>query len=377
MTYFDNATTSFPKPPHVCEDMLARYQDLGVSPSRGAYALAREMGGVVQNLREALARLFNASSPASIVLTPSATFSLNQILLGLPPERTRCVYVSPFEHNSVLRPLHKLRKSRPVDLRFLPFNQFEWDEPATRRLFDQSPPGLVAAMHASNVFGNILPVESIFKLAREYGAVTVMDCAQTAGVLPVDVQAMSADFTAFPGHKGFCGPSGIGGFVVNRDLPLDPIITGGTGVHSEDMEPPESIPDRYESGSLNALGILGLDLALAWLEETGLSALRGTKRDVTQQLAKILSRHPGKVTLHSDLSRDNIGVLSCTFAPRTPAEMGVLLDRSNIAVRAGLHCAPFAHRHLNTFPLGTVRFSPGPFTTPQDLATLDAFMRTL
>ena len=260
---------------------------------------------------------------------------------------------------------------------FLPFNGFDWDEAETRRCFEREPPDVVVAMHASNVFGNVLPVKDIFSLAHEFGAVTVMDAAQSAGMLDVDVQTLGADFTAFPGHKGLCGPSGIGGFVVNCDVPLEPIVVGGTGVKSEDMEPPEALPDRFEAGSHNSLGIIGLDLALSWLAEPGLDIVRERKRKMTRMLGNVLARYPEKLTVHSDLSRENVGVISCTFASHTPADMAGILDQANIAVRAGLHCAPFAHRHLNTFPLGTVRFSPGYFTTEADVATLDMFLRGL
>lgn len=377
MIYFDNATTSFPKPTCVYEEMSARFRELGVSPSRGCYARAVEMNKVVEAVRSSLARLFHAPSPASVVLTPSATFSLNQILLGLPEKRTRKVYVSPFEHNSVLRPLHKLGKSRQVDVRFLPFHGFEWDEAETCRQFAKEKPDVVVAMQASNVFGNVLPVGRIFAMAHAHGAVTVMDCAQSAGVLEVDVAALGADFMAFPGHKGLHGPSGIGGFVVNCDVPLDPIIVGGTGIKSEDAEPPEALPDRFESGSLNSLGILGLDLALRWVESTGVAALWAKKNDITRMMREVFLRYPEKVRMHYDERCDNVGVLSCTFASHTPAEMSHLLDCADIAVRTGLHCAPYAHRHMNTFPLGTVRFAPGYFTLPEDVAALDAAIRKL
>ena len=377
MTYLDNATTSFPKPPCVYDGMCARFRELGVSPSRGSYAAAREMDATVRAARAALMRLFNAPAPEAAVLTPSATFSLNQILLGLPPERTRRIYVSPFEHNSVLRPLHRLTKTRGTEMLILPFNGFGWDEAETRRRFGQAPPDAVAACHASNVFGNVLPVREIFALAHGYGAITVMDCAQSAGTLDVDVQTLGADFTAFPGHKGLCGPSGIGGIIVNCAERLEPLITGGTGVRSEDAEPPEELPDRFESGSLNTLGVIGLGLALQWLEETSLAAVRARKHAMTRMLAETLARYPGKVAVHSDPGRENVGVISCTFASRTPAEAAAILDNAGIAARAGLHCAPLAHRHLGTAPLGTVRLSPGYFTTDADIAALDTLLRGL
>ena len=360
--YLDNATTTFPKPECVYAETMARFQQHGVSPSRGCYSLAREMSGDVASVREALARRFNVDFSA-VVLTPSATFSLNQILAGLDYAFIRHVYVSPFEHNSVLRPLHRLQKLHGFSLSVLPFSGFDWDEAETRRMFSQHAPDLVALSHASNVFGNVLPVCDIFSLAKEYNAVTVLDCAQSAGLLDTNAKALHVDFAAFAGHKGLYGPSGIGGFVVNTERQLEPLILGGTGVRSEDMEPPTELPDRFESGSHNSLSIIGLDFALQWLEKTGQSALQARKRELTQRLREVLLYHEDEIRIVSDLSRENVGVVSCVFKSHASAEVGALLDEHGIAVRTGLHCAPLAHQHMKTAPDGTVRFSVGHFNS--------------
>lgn len=375
MVYLDNASTTFPKPECVYAETMEQFRRLGVSPSRGCYSAARQMNEIVQSVRLSLAELFNVKGPDRIVLTPSATVALNQILQGLDYRRIRTVYLSPFEHNSVLRPLHMLQKRHGFKLESLPFQGFELDEGRTRRMFSNAKPDLVVLSHASNVFGNILPARKIFSQAKACDAITVLDCSQSAGMLDVDMIALNADFAAFPGHKGLCGPSGIGGFAIHASAPLAPMILGGTGVKSDDLEPPEAIPDRFEAGSHNSLGIIGLNLALKWIQASGIDTLRARKRETTEKLFSVLARHGDSLEVLSDSTRDNVGVVSCVFKKHSPSEAGVLLDKSDIAVRTGLHCSPHAHRHIGTFPLGTMRFSPGHFTTDDDLAILDAALK--
>ena len=375
MVYLDNASTTFPKPECVYAETMEQFRRFGVSPSRGCYSAARDMNKIVYSTRLSLAGMFNVKDADSIVLTPSATIALNQILQGLDYRHIRTVYLSAFEHNAVLRPLHMLQKRHSFKLEFIPFHGFEWDEGQTRRMFSIAKPDLVVLSHASNVFGNILPVRDIFSMAKAHDAITVLDCSQSAGMLETDLVALNADFAAFPGHKGLCGPSGIGGFAIQSAIPLAPMILGGTGVKSDDLEPPEAMPDRFEAGSHNALGIIGLNLALKWIRESGMNRLGARKSETTRKLFDVLARHGDSVDILSDSTRENVGVVSCVFKKHPPAEVGALLDESDVAVRTGLHCAPHAHRHLGTFPLGTVRFSPGHFTTDEDLAALDAAMK--
>ena len=375
MVYLDNASTTYPKPECVYAETMEEFRRFGVSPSRGCYSAARQMNKIVYSTRLLLAEMFNVKDADGIVLTPSATIALNQILQGLDYSGIRTVYLSPFEHNAVLRPLHMLRKRYSFKMEFIPFHGFDWDEEQTRHLYSVNKPDLVILSHASNVFGNILPVRDIFALAKGYGATTVLDCSQSAGTLDTDLVALSADFAAFPGHKGLCGPSGIGGFAIHSAISLSPIILGGTGVKSDDLEPPEETPDRFEAGSHNSLGIIGLNIALKWIRESGMNNLRIRKEKTTQKLLSVLAGHADKLDILSDTTRENVGVVSCVFKKHPPKEVGALLDKSDIDVRTGLHCAPYAHRHIGTFPLGTVRFSPGHFTTDEELAVLDGALK--
>ena len=375
MVYLDNASTTYPKPESVYAETMEQFRRFGVSPSRGCYSAARDMNKIVYSTRLSLAEMFNVKDPESIVLTPSATIALNQILQGLDYRGIRTVYLSPFEHNAVLRPLHMLRKRHPFKMEFMSFHGFDWDEGQMRRMFSVDKPDLVVLSHASNVFGNILPVRDIFAMAKAYDAITVLDCSQSAGMLDTDLVDLNADFAAFPGHKGLCGPSGIGGFAIHAAIPLAPMILGGTGVKSEDLEPPEEIPDRFEAGSHNSLGIIGLNIALKWLQKSGMNSLRVRKGETTRKLFDVLAAHGDKLDILSDSTRENVGVVSCVFKNHPPKEVGALLDKSDINVRTGLHCAPYAHRHVGTFPLGTVRFSPGHFTTDEDLSALDSALK--
>ena len=370
MAYFDNSATSYPKPEVFYANIAEIFQTCGVNASRGKYKQSSEMKKIEERLRANLAsdKFFNVCESHKIIFTASCTVALNQILQGLDYVNIKTVYISPFEHNAIYRTILYLQSLYNFDLEFIPFNKFEWEEGKTKLHFISKSPDLVILNHASNVFGNILPVSEIFTLAKQYDAVTILDCAQTAGVIDVDLQNSNVDFAAFAGHKCLYGPSGIGGFAINSKKTLKPVLFGGTGINSEEVGMPNSLPERYEVGSMNSLGIIGLDLSLNWLLETGLKNIRTKKCENFQKLIDILKKHDEITPIYGDY---NVGVVSCLFEDNDPQEMGMFLDHNDISVRVGMHCAPLAHNHLNTVPSGTVRFSVGYFNTDEDFNALD------
>ncbi len=374
MTYFDNAATTYPKTPALYNQLTDLYKEVGVNASRGKYKQAASMKDIEQRLRTNIATLFGLVDSSKVVLTPSSTISLNQILQGIDYSEIKTVYISPFEHNSVYRPLLSLQEQYGFALEVIPFDGFEWNEAKTNLAFQVKQPELVVLNHASNVFGNILPVKQIFDLAKQSGSITVLDASQTASLLDIDLKVIKADFVSFAGHKTFYGPSGIGGFVINSDINLNPVLFGGTGINSEDIGMPETYPERFEVGSMNSLGIIGLDLSLNWLLEQGLDNVRVRKQNNFSHLFEVLSGHDEITLVYGE---DNVGIVSCLFEDYSPQDMALLLDEYNVSVRVGLHCAPLAHKHMNTVPNGTVRFSVGYFNTPDDFDKLEEVLKDL
>lgn len=240
LAYFDNAATSFPKPVDFYSETMKMFQEFGVNGSRGHHHLADNMLQHANVLRKNLATIFGVT-PEKIIFSASATLAANQIIQGLDFSTIKNVYISPFEHNATYRTIWAMQQKYGFALNILPFERFSWDENKTSFLFANAKPDVVICTHASNVFGNILPVEKIFAEAKKYNAVTILDSAQTAGTIPVIATDLNADFVIWAGHKGLYGPSGIGGFVINTSYYLRPVIYGGTGIFSEDT----SMPERF------------------------------------------------------------------------------------------------------------------------------------
>lgn len=373
MIYFDNAATTFPKAPSLQEELGDLYARIGVNPSRGHYGVSQELSTHINALRTDLSEYFNVT-PQGVIFTPSATYALNQIIAGLSYDNIRTVYISPFEHNAVLRILFSLQKKHSFRLNILPFSKCIWDQDKTEKLFKISPPDLIVCTHASNVFGNILPIKNIFELGKKYEAITVLDCAQTAGLIDTNLRELQVDFAAFAGHKTFYGPSGIGGLLINSDIPLSPIVMGGTGINSADKDMPEELPERFEVGSMNTLGLLGLFLSVKWLKKQ--QDLIVKKNTLFNALYDSLSDCYG-VKIITDSSVPNVGIISCVWEDYSPTEMGMILNQNDISVRTGMHCAPIAHEHMHTAPEGTVRFSIGIFNTMQDIEALAACLNDI
>lgn len=377
MIYLDNAATSYPKPPVVAAAMADFLTTSAGNPGRSGHAVAVGAQREVFAVRRQLSALFGARNPERIVFTLNTTDALNMAMWGLLDAGDRVV-TTTMEHNSVGRPLRALA-SRGVNLAFAPCapdGSLDPDELA--RIVAAAPTRLVVMTHASNVSGTILPVREAAACAHEHGALILVDAAQTAGVLPIDVVGMGIDLLAFPGHKGLLGPTGTGGLYVAPHVSLRPLRQGGTGTQSENMEQPLELPECLEAGTVNTVGIAGLGAALRYLSERGIDDVRRHEALLTERLVAGLGDIPN-LSIHGPaVASEPVAVVSITLPEWEPVDLAAILDSSfGIAVRAGLHCALLAHQTLGTYPGGTVRLSPGPFTTEEDIDAVLSALQAL
>ena len=369
MAYFDNAATTFPKPEVVYQFMDSFYRNYGVNIGRGSYDTAITASSVMEDTRNLLLELFHAQG-RKVLFQSTATEALNLVLRGLPWRDGMVVYVTPFEHNAVTRTLNYIQKDyklRVIELA-VDKNTLCYQLEKIAYQFQDAQPGVVIASHASNVCGVIAPIEEIFPLAKKYSAVTVADMSQTAGLVDVDLIAAQVDYAVFAGHKTLYGPFGASGVVAPPDVNLLPLIFGGTGIESANPLMPDVLPEKYEAGSHNVQAIAGLYAALKWSKQTGISVIRERESRARERLITVLSDYPFIQIIKCEAPA--VGVVSCTFDGYSSDSIGQVLNEQGIACRVGLHCAPTAHRFLETFPVGTVRFSVGYFTSDKDFEKL-------
>lgn len=375
--YLDNAATSYPKPESVYQAVMHAMREVGASPGRGGHRRSLEAGRIMFQARETAAALFCAPDSSRIIFTHSATEALNMALRGTLSVGDH-VITSSMEHNSLARPLHLLEKQGVV-LTIIQAGPDGVVDPDDVRRAVTPRTRMIAIGHVSNVSGTIQPIDRISAIAREAGALFLLDAAQSAGSIPIDVVSSAIDLLAVPGHKGLYGPQGTGLLYAAPHVALTPLLAGGTGTNSTSEDQPDSLPEGFEAGTHNLPGIAGLKAGIEFVMEQGVAAIGAHERGlVTYAIEKL--RGLSQVTLHCPLDPAVRGaVLSFTIAGRDSAAVAFELDqRFDIAVRAGLHCAPRAHRTLGTFPGGTVRMSPGWFTTREDIALLcDAVVQCL
>lgn len=365
--YLDNAATSFPKPEEV---YLAVNETLraGGSPGRGAHRQSLAAGRLLFETRELLGQLFNTGHSDGFVFTANATMALNQALFGILRPGDRVVTTS-VEHNSVVRPLRALRELG-VEVIKVAADPHRGLVAASelKQACSSGSTRLLAVNHCSNVIGTIQPIEELGHWCREQGILFLVDASQSAGVIPIDIRAMAIDLLAAPGHKGLLGPQGTGFLFIGQGIELKPLLYGGTGTESSSDLQPAGLPERLESGTHNLPGLAGLHAALNWLQQIGVDRIRRHEQILLSQLLDGLQQIDG-VTLYgtTELERKS-ALVSFNLAGYDPAELGFMLDHQyRIAVRVGLHCAPDAHRTIGTFPMGTVRVSPGWFTKTEDI----------
>jgi cysteine desulfurase family protein len=355
-------------------DVLER---AGGNPGRSGHRLSIAAAQVMYETREKLASFFHVRDPLRVIFTSNATHAINIALAGLLKPGDHVV-TSSMEHNAVMRPLRSLEK-RGLKLSVVPCaSDGSLDVSDVARAVKNNT-RLVVVNHASNVVGTILPVAQVASIAHRAGALLLVDAAQTAGSIPVDVQAMGVDLLAFTGHKGLLGPTGSGGLIIGDKVDaslMEPLMRGGTGSQSALEEQPNELPDKFESGTPNVIGIAGLGAGIDWIMERGIEAIRAQEEELTRVLITGLCNIPGiKVHGTLDASRST-AIVSITAAHKTVSDIGLSLDEEfGIMCRVGLHCAPAAHKTVGTFPQGTVRLATGAFTSKDDISTAVAALQ--
>lgn len=366
--YFDNGSTSFPKAPGVAEAMAELLANGAFNINRGNYEGAYEVEDMVLDTREKLARLFHAENSRQVVFTPGITYSINYFLKGFLKPGDH-VLTTGMEHNAVMRPLTQLEK-QGITYSCIPTEPDgtvrvdkleELIRPETRA---------VIVLHASNVCGTIVDIETIGDICRKHDLIFVVDTAQTAGTLDIDMEKCGIDFLAFTGHKGLLGPQGIGGFLISErlDEQMTPLIAGGTGSLSDSLEQPEMLPDKYESGTMNLPGIAGLHAALTYLEEVGVEAVHRKKMELTGYFLDKVREIPGIRIAGKESLEGRVAVVSLDFTESDNAVVAFELEQQcGVMIRVGLHCAPMAHKALGTYPQGTVRFAFSAGNTKEEI----------
>jgi cysteine desulfurase family protein len=367
--YLDNAATSWPKPPEVSAAVKNFMDNIGANPGRSGHHLSVAAARVVYSVRQSVADLFNAPDPLRVVFTTNVTQAINLGLLGFlhPGDH---VITSSMEHNAVMRPLRFL-ETQGVELSVVQCSREGRLDCEDIHHFIRENTKLIIFNHASNVSGTILPIREIGKIAREHNIFFMTDEAQTGGAFTVDMESEYIDLLAFTGHKSLLGPTGTGGLIFGRRVDFrkfNPLIRGGTGSNSEKEEQPDFLPDRFESGTLNACGLAGLDAAIDWITRTGIYRIRSQEVILCQRLIDGLNSINGVKVYGSWDAHEQTATVSLTIQDLDNARVGSVLDEKyGILCRVGLHCSPAAHKTLGTYPQGTVRLSIGYFNTEEEV----------
>lgn len=366
--YFDNGSTSWPKAPNVAEAMAGLLANGAFNINRGNYEGAYEVEGIVLDTRDQLADLFHAEDSRSVIFTPGITYSLNYFIKGFLRSGDH-VLISGMEHNGVMRPLKQM-EANGVTYDVVKTEEDGSLEPESVEKGIRSNTRAVIMLHASNVCGTVIPIREIGEICKRRHLFFAVDTAQSAGTIPVDMKECGIDFLAFTGHKGLLGPQGIGGFLISKELDecMKPFIAGGTGSQSDSYDMPETLPDKYESGTLNLPGIIGLHAALTYIEETGLESIHGKKMELTRYFLERVSELPDIRIVGKKGLEDRVAVVSLDFLKTDNAMAAFELERQyGVMTRVGLHCAPLAHQTLHTWPRGTVRFAFSAKNTKEEI----------
>lgn len=372
--YLDNAATTFPKPSHVVNSVTECLNEFAVNPRRGTNPLVKKANEELETTRLKLSNMFGADSN-QLSFVPSATYGINIIVQGIDLSFGETVYISPFEHNSVLRSVMHVKEKNGISVKVLPIDEsYILDIEQTEMLFAAYPPRLVITTHASNVTGDIMPIKEVIEISHCFGGKVLIDAAQTVGLYTPKIDRYDYDFLAFSSHKGLYGIPGSGGIVIKdvTDLPA-PLIFGGTGINSEDINMPDFVPQRYESGTLPLPSIISMLAGAEWIEETGAEQIAAKVNILKQKLLKGLSNREIEIYGHTS-PYGNIGIVSFNVLGFTPQDIDSLLDSRKICIRSGLHCAPLAHKKIGSYPNGTIRVSPSYFNTENEI---DVFLNII
>lgn len=370
MIYFDNAATSWPKPPSVLEAISHCLRETGANPGRAGHKMSLMANEMVDGTRKKLANLFgiDENKYERIIFTLNATEALNLAIKGLLREGDH-VIISSMEHNSVSRPINLLEKKGVSVTRIQCDSEGSIDPGDIRKVIKKKNTKLIAVTHASNVTGTVLPIEEIGKVAGENGITLLVDAAQSAGALDIDVKRMNIGLLAFPGHKSLLGPAGTGGLYVGEGIVLEPLIYGGTGSQSALEGMPDILPDRYEAGTLNTIGIAGLGAGVDFIQKEGLKKIRKHELFLTQKFIEGSMMRIKGIKIYGPKGIENRApVVSFAIEGRKPVEIGGILDKYfGVACRAGLHCSPDAHITLGTYDQKLVRFSFSYYNTDKEI----------
>ncbi|TDX53151.1 aminotransferase class V-fold PLP-dependent enzyme [Orenia marismortui] len=370
MIYLNNAATTWPKPEQVYQEIDDFFRNYGTNPSRGGSLGLSIVERKIFEIREKLAALINAQHSARIIFTSGATESLNLGIKGIVKKGDH-VITSCLEHNSVLRPLNKLKKDLGIEVSYIDVDEFGTLDPKSVAEAIREDTRLIITTHASNVIGTLVDIKEIAQLARKNNILYMVDAAQTAGVFPIDLEEVEIDLLAMPGHKSLYGPPGIGVLYIREGIELDTLIEGGTGSNSLDPYQPQVIPDRYESGTQNTIGIIGLGSGIDFINQTGLLEIKEHELELTDQLLKGLIAREEVVVYGRKDTISRAPVVAFNLKGQGAAEVAYRLeDKYSIAVRAGLHCAPLVHKSLGTVEQGMIRVSFSYFNTKKDVETL-------
>lgn len=366
MIYMDNAATSWPKPSVVYDSVLRTMKEYGANPGRSSHSMAVDAANILLYTREMLCQLFNVQDPFRMIFTLNTTDSLNLAIKGMLREGDHVVTTS-MEHNSVIRPLMHLA-DLGVKTTIVSADTQGLMDPQDIEKAIQSNTRLIITTHASNVTGTLMPIDEIGKIAKRHGVCYLLDAAQTAGFIPMDISKMSVDLVAMPGHKGLLGPQGTGVLFIKEGAELKQIREGGTGSQSESIYQPEFFPDRYESGTLNTPGIAGLGAGIEYILTNGQQKAISHITNMEKFFINALSQIDGVKIYGPQSIRQRTGIISINIGDRDSGEIANILNHSySIATRGRLHCSPLAHGSIGTMRQGTIRFSPGIFTTIDEI----------
>lgn len=367
--YLDNAATSRDKAEVVKKSILDYYENIGCSPGRGGYEDSLKAGRLIIEARNTIADFFNVDDIKQIIFTHNVTYALNMGIKGILKKGDH-VITSTMEHNSVLRPLNSLEKNGLIDVDYIKCDDKGRLKPEQVEAAINKNTKLIILTYASNVSGTIMPVEEIGEIAAENNIYYMLDTAQAAGVYDIDFKKLKVDFLAFTGHKALMGPTGTGGFAVSKKMAaeMEPLIEGGTGSSSDKEEQPDFLPDKFESGTMNTMGISGLKAGVEFIQKIGIEKIREHEQQLGKVFLEGLKKIPAvKIIGPADL-KEQVPTFSITAGDRDLGQLSYELDEKyNIMTRSGLHCAPYAHKTLGTFPAGSLRFSIGYFNTLEEI----------
>jgi cysteine desulfurase family protein len=365
--YFDHAASSWPKPADVADAMVKCLNEYAANPGRGSHQMAVKASRALFETRKSLAKLFGISNPNDICYTMNTTEALNLAIKGALKTGDHVITTS-IEHNSVRRPLEYLRRTKNIEITYIQADKLGYVNPLDIRDAIRDKTKLVICSHSSNLLGTIVPVELIAELCNEKKIMLLVDAAQTAGTIPIDVQKMGISMLAFPGHKGLLGPQGTGGLYIHPEIDLEPILQCGTGSQSDAIEQPSIRPDRYEAGTQNTVGIVGLNEGVKTILQRTVEAIHVKEWELSQLLMEGLQEINGIQILGPRLGEDKTGIVSFIMKQVDASELSFILDQSfQIAVRAGFHCTPLGHQTAGTIETGAVRASIGFYTSEDEI----------